>query len=76
MLLSTGEAAARIGVSIEWIQKLIAAGRLPATKVGRYYVVDDQDLAATVASIRPGPGRPPKPPREKRPPGRPKKVQK
>jgi excisionase family DNA binding protein len=43
-LLSTTEAAARLGLSVARIQTFIWDGRLPAVKVGRSYAVDEDDL--------------------------------
>jgi len=43
-LLSTPQVAKRLGVTIARVQALIWAGRLPAQKVGRDYVIRDEDL--------------------------------
>ena len=43
-LLSTEEAAAKLGVSRRQLQTLILKGHLPAQKVGRSYVVRSEDL--------------------------------
>jgi excisionase family DNA binding protein len=43
-LLSTAEAAERLGLSVRAIQKMIEGGRLPARKVGRDYVIDPSAL--------------------------------
>jgi excisionase family DNA binding protein len=56
-LLSTKEAAARLGISVLRVQQLIWAERLPAQKVGRDYVINESDLKL-VADRKPG--RPPK----------------
>lgn len=56
-LISTSEAAKRLGVHITRVQVLIRAGRLPAQKIGGTYVVDEDDLKL-VADRKPG--RPPK----------------
>jgi excisionase family DNA binding protein len=56
-LLSTKEAAARLGVSVLRVQQLIWAERLPAQKVGRDYIINEGDLKL-VADRKPG--RPPK----------------
>jgi excisionase family DNA binding protein len=45
MLLSTAEAAVRLGISPRRIQRLIKDTRLPAQRIGRSYVVDEADLA-------------------------------
>lgn len=54
-LLSASEAAERLGVSASRVRALIAAGRLPAQKVSRDYVIQEKDLA--LVAKRP-PGRP------------------
>jgi excisionase family DNA binding protein len=43
-LISSAEAADRLGVHITRVQVLIREGRLPAQKIGRTYVVDEADL--------------------------------
>lgn len=43
-LLTTKEVAERLGVSIRRIQALITSGNLPATKLGRDYVIKESDL--------------------------------
>lgn len=43
-LLSTEEAAAKLGVSRRQVQSLITSGQLPAQRVGRSYVVRSEDL--------------------------------
>jgi excisionase family DNA binding protein len=58
-LISSAEAAERLGVHITRVQVLIRAGRLPAQKIGRTYVVDEDDLKL-VENRKPG--RPPKAP--------------
>lgn len=39
-LLTTSEAADKLGVTIRAVQKMIEAGRLEARKVGRDYLID------------------------------------
>ena len=56
-LISTAEAAEKLGVHITRVQVLIRQGRLPAQKVGPNYVVNEVDLKL-VADRKPG--RPPK----------------
>ena len=58
-LISSAEAAERLGVHITRVQVLIREGRLPAQKIGRTYVVNEDDLKLV----------------EDRKPGRPKKVE-
>ena len=57
-LLTTKEAAERLGVTVTRVQQMITAGRLPAEKMGRDYFIKVDDLA-TVEDRKPG--RPPKP---------------
>jgi excisionase family DNA binding protein len=60
-LISSAEAAERLGVHITRVQVLIREGRLPAQKIGRTYVVNEDDLKL-VGDRKPG--RPPKPKEE------------
>lgn len=60
-LISTTEAAERLGVHITRVQALVKAGRLPAQKVGKNYVINEDDLEL-VAERKPGrPRRSPEP---------------
>jgi len=43
--IGTKEAARRLGISMRRVQALIAAGRLPAEKVGNSFAIREQDLA-------------------------------
>jgi excisionase family DNA binding protein len=52
-LLTTKDAAARLGVTVTRVQQLILAGRLPAEKMGRDYVIKEDDLKL-VADRKPG----------------------
>ena len=52
-VLTTPEVAARLGVTVARVQQLIWGGRLPAEKIGRDYVVREEDLAR-VADRKPG----------------------
>jgi excisionase family DNA binding protein len=56
-LLSVIEAAEKLGVSRWRINQLINAGRLPAQKVGRSFIIRESDLEFVRERI---PGRPPK----------------
>lgn len=56
-LLTTNEVAGRLGVTMKRVQAMIRDGRLPAEKLGRDYVIKEQDLKL-VADRKPG--RPPK----------------
>lgn len=66
-LLTTQQAAERLGISQPRIYQLIGEGRLPAQKLGRDYVIDEKDLK--LVENRPSPGRPPKAKTEKHPEG-------
>ena len=62
--LTTKEAAERLGLTLRAVQKMIEAGRLEATKVGRDYIIhanalDKIDRASNA-------GRPPKAAQKKR----------
>jgi excisionase family DNA binding protein len=43
-LISTSEAAEKLGIHITRVQVLIREGRLPAQRIGRTYVIDEADL--------------------------------
>jgi excisionase family DNA binding protein len=43
-LLTTGEVAERLGVTVRRVQALITSGKLPAQKFGRDYMIDEKDL--------------------------------
>lgn len=43
-LLTTSEAAKRLGLSLRAVQKMIEQGRLAAKKVGRDYLIRAEDL--------------------------------
>ena len=64
--LTTKSAAERLGVTPGRVRALITAQRLPATKAGRDWLINEADLAL-VAERKPGaprkenPKRPPKP---------------
>ncbi len=58
-LLTTKETAERLGVTVTRVQQLIAAGSLPAEKMGRDYFIKEDDLKLV----------------EDRKPGRPRKAQ-
>lgn len=57
-LISTKEAAERLGIHQTRVQVLIRSGRLPATLIGGTYLIRKSDLAL-VAERKPG--RPSKP---------------
>jgi excisionase family DNA binding protein len=52
-LLTTKEVSARLGVTIQRVQAMIRDGRLPASKLGRDYVIKERDLRL-VADRKPG----------------------
>ncbi len=58
-LITTGQVAERLGISVRRVQELINSGRLPAQQFGRTYVVNEDDLKLV----------------EDRKPGRPKRVE-
>ena len=45
-IISTAEAAKRLGVTQSRVQKMIVAKRLKAIKVGREWLIDPKDLDA------------------------------
>lgn len=55
-LITTNEAATRLGVSARRVQAMIKAGRLPAQKVGRDWLIKEKDLKLVEDRK---PGRPP-----------------
>jgi excisionase family DNA binding protein len=56
-LITTNEAAERLGVTPVRVRALITAGRLPAQKMGRDYFIKAEDLELVEDRK---PGRPPK----------------
>ena len=52
-MLTTRDAAERLGVTVRRVQALIKAGRLPATRIGRDWLIAPDALAA-VAERKPG----------------------
>ena len=52
-LITTKEAAEKLGVNVQRVRQLIKAGRLPAQKVGRDWVIRPRDLEK-VAHRKPG----------------------
>lgn len=56
-LITTAEAAEKLGISIDRVQALIRAKRLPATRFGRVYMINSKDLAKVMVRK---PGRPKK----------------
>jgi len=56
-LISSKEAAEKLGISLRRVQALITSGKLPAQKIGNSYVVQITDLE--LVKVR-KPGRPAK----------------
>ncbi|CAN5129326.1 hypothetical protein BH18ACI2_BH18ACI2_07670 [soil metagenome] len=56
-LLTTAEAADRLGLTVRAVQKMIENGRLEARKVGRDYLIDPGALGSIPKQAA---GRPPK----------------
>ncbi len=56
-IITTPQAAQRLGVTVDWINKLIRAGHLKARRIGRDWLVDAESVARYQANRR-GPGRP------------------
>lgn len=56
-IISTKDAAERLGISLRQIQTLIGQGKLPASKIGRDYAIDEKDLKLVETRRK---GRPPK----------------
>lgn len=56
-MLTTQEAAERLGVTSIRVRQLISGGRLPAEKFGRDYMIKEEDLKLVEDRK---PGRPPK----------------
>lgn len=52
-LISTKQAAEQLGVSVRRVQAMITQGRLPARKIGRDYLINEDDLE-TVRDRKPG----------------------
>jgi excisionase family DNA binding protein len=57
-LLTTKQAAARLGVTAPRVRQMILAGQLPAEKFGRELMIRESDL--TLVKNRPAVGRPKK----------------
>jgi excisionase family DNA binding protein len=60
MVKTTKQAAERLGISVRRVQLLIQKGSLPAEKIGRDWIIDDEDLEE-FASQKRSPGRPSNP---------------
>jgi Helix-turn-helix domain len=55
ILMDLGEAAAELHCSERWLANNLRAGRFPAKKIGRKWVLDDDDIAAIlqICSVTP-----------------------
>jgi excisionase family DNA binding protein len=53
IVITTKEAAEKLGVSVKRVQALIQAGRLPAARFGNSYAIDEKDLKL-VRNRKPG----------------------
>ncbi len=51
-LFTVDEVAERLRVSRRTIERLVAAGRIRVTRVGRRVLVTDRELEAYIASLR------------------------
>ena len=58
--LTTGEAAQRLAVTPQQVRAMIYAGRLPAQKAGRDWLIRPEDLDL-VKDLKPKPPQPPEP---------------
>jgi excisionase family DNA binding protein len=56
-MLTTNEAASLLGVTVQRIHQFINDGRLPAQKLGRDYIINEDDMKLVEDRK---PGRPPK----------------
>jgi excisionase family DNA binding protein len=56
-LITSAQAAEKLGISVRRVQELIKSGRLPSQQFGRTYVVNENDLKLVEDRK---PGRPPK----------------
>jgi putative molybdopterin biosynthesis protein len=52
IMLSVQETAERLGVSEQTVMRMIAAGTLPAYRIGRRWRIDQTDLETYIASTR------------------------
>jgi excisionase family DNA binding protein len=60
MKITTTEAAQRLGLAQSSIRRLILSGELPATKHGRDWLIDEDDVQHLAAEPRPKRGPKPK----------------
>jgi Helix-turn-helix domain len=54
-LMDVGQAAAKLQCSQRWLSDNLRAGRFPAKKIGRKWVLDDDDIATIlrICSVAP-----------------------
>ena len=57
-ILTTKQAAERLGVSVRRVQELVASGKLTTIKLGREYAIEEGALSGVKVYRKPG--RPPK----------------
>lgn len=55
LTMTTEQAAARLGVTTDWLRRRAAAGVVPSRKVGLYRRFTEQDLVDYLDSVREGP---------------------
>jgi excisionase family DNA binding protein len=51
-LLTLGEAASVLGLSVASVRRLVATGRLPALRLVRHLRIDQRDVEALIADAR------------------------
>ena len=56
-MITLAEASTRTGIEASWLRRLVLDGRLPGTKIGKTWLVDERDVAAISRQSRPR-GRP------------------
>lgn len=57
-LITTGEAGARLGMLGKSVRRAITEGRLPAQRIGQFYVLNPRDVEAYRKGYPLRPGRP------------------
>lgn len=53
-LMTTEQAAARLGVTVQWLRRAAIAGTVPSRKLGKYRRFSEGDLATYIDSVRQG----------------------
>lgn len=54
LTMTTEQAAARLGVTPDWLRRRAAAGLVPSRKIGAYRKFTEQDLIDYLESVRQG----------------------